>query len=345
MTIVGVVLPFYQRDQGLLTRALRSVFAQSLPEDIRLLVVVVDDESPTPPEPELEEFAGCDTETYPIVLLKQSNAGPGAARNRGLDHFRSNPVDFVAFLDTDDIWHPAHLRTALTALGADRDYYFANHYRDSFEGGGSYFERSPTVAKWLTLGPESPVCCTADPEIFALRRESQFFAFMSDYLSQTSTVVYRYDTLGSIRFDVSLRTAGEDLLFWLSLASTARMIVFTTRPTVSCGSGVNIFHATLNWDHPNTPDRFAYQLMLWRYVSERFDLNAAERTIVLDKVRGFERGFSYIWVRGLVRSGKPNLKLIRILKHRIGWSPWRIIPGLACSLRRRAFGAAMFPEH
>ena len=43
-----------------------------------------------------------------VVLLRQSNAGLGAARKRALSVARGK---FVALLDSDDLWEPAYLRT------------------------------------------------------------------------------------------------------------------------------------------------------------------------------------------------------------------------------------------
>lgn len=345
MTTVGVVLPFYQREKGLLRSALISVLNQKRQQGTRLLVVVVDDESPVPPEPEIDGLAfGCSKE-HNIVLLKQRNGGPGSARNLGLDYLDSQDVDFIAFLDTDDEWHLNHLQAAISCLGQDYDYYFSNHNRHSFEDGATYFQRSSKISEWLRLQDGSPFEATAEPHIFTLTKARQFSAFMEDYLSQTSTVVYRHATLGHVRFDTSLRTAGEDLLFWLTLGRLARRVVLNTEASVSCGSGVNIFHATLDWNHPDTPSRFAYQLMLWTYVRQRFDLTDADANTVATKIRGFERGFSFMWLRALIRRGKANEHLLRTLNLRIGWNLWRAVPALAAAFTRRLRREQMFPEH
>ena len=59
------------------------------------------------------------TEDHPGVrLLRQQNAGPGSARNRGLD---AATGDWIAFLDSDDLWFPwtlDHLETAIAGTAA-----------------------------------------------------------------------------------------------------------------------------------------------------------------------------------------------------------------------------------
>src|SRR5262249_35341512 len=104
MTKCTVIIPYYQREPGILRRALKSVFAQTHTD---FDVVVVDDSSPSPVELELEAFPL--DERARIIVIKQPNAGPGGARNMGLDHV---PADssYVALLDSDDEWTNDHLK-------------------------------------------------------------------------------------------------------------------------------------------------------------------------------------------------------------------------------------------
>lgn len=51
-----------------------------------------------------------------IRLLRQPHKGTSSARNRGLEHVKS---DYVAFLDTDDTWAPTFLEKLTVALDAN----------------------------------------------------------------------------------------------------------------------------------------------------------------------------------------------------------------------------------
>jgi glycosyltransferase involved in cell wall biosynthesis len=93
---IAVVVPTFNR-VDLVQRAVRSVLVQSLPPQE---IVVVDDGS-------TDETAGTLRGQYPdIRVVSQENAGPGAARNRGVRETRSV---WIAFLDSDDEWAASKL--------------------------------------------------------------------------------------------------------------------------------------------------------------------------------------------------------------------------------------------
>jgi succinoglycan biosynthesis protein ExoW len=343
MVRIGVVVPFYQRQAGLLRKSLASVLGQDLPDHAHLVIVVVDDESPFPPDGDLATLG--DLGQHELVQLFQSNGGPGAARNAGLDYLAKHPVDFIAFIDSDDIWLPDHLTTALDALGNDGDFFFADHYRESFNTGKSYFEGNPLVQQWLCSTSTGPLQVTPIADVFEVCKQYQLNVFLEDYLAQTATVVYRQDRLGHIRFDSRLRISGEDYLFWLYLAREARVIRFKNKVAVLCQEGVNIYHSTLDWNHPNAPARYAYQLMLWRHVNRDFDLTAEQKAMTASKAVEFSRGFSYLWARSLAKTGRHNWQLVTMLKTQAHWPSVQIVPGLIGAIYRKLRGRPLFPEH
>ncbi len=118
--MIAVVIPYFQREPGILAKALLSVFASEGVEDV--CVIVVDDASPISAMSELAEMG---TTRFPVKIIQQPNGGPGAARNTGLDNL-PDAVDYVAFLDSDDTWSPQHLRNALVALSVGFDVYFCD---------------------------------------------------------------------------------------------------------------------------------------------------------------------------------------------------------------------------
>ncbi len=95
---VSVVIPTYNRAH-VLGRALKSVLAQTF-DDFEVLVV---DDGSTDDTEDLVTAFGDSRIRY---LAQSENRGVGAARNRGLREARG---EFVAFLDSDDEWHPKKL--------------------------------------------------------------------------------------------------------------------------------------------------------------------------------------------------------------------------------------------
>ena len=108
--MISVVLPSYNRAH-ILPRAIESILGQTY-KDIEL--IIVDDGS----SDNTAEVVGRFSDSR-IVYVRQENAGACAARNNGIAHARG---DYIAFQDSDDIWHQDKLEKQLAALqntGAD----------------------------------------------------------------------------------------------------------------------------------------------------------------------------------------------------------------------------------
>ena len=100
---VSVIIPTYERRE-VVTRAIDSVMAQSY-RDWELLVV--DDGS-------TDGTSAMVAERYPNVqVILQENQGVSAARNVGIECSRG---DWIALLDSDDVWMPRKLERQMAAL-------------------------------------------------------------------------------------------------------------------------------------------------------------------------------------------------------------------------------------
>jgi glycosyltransferase involved in cell wall biosynthesis len=101
--LVSCVVPVYN-GEAFLREALDSIYAQThRPLD----VIVVDDGSTDGTRALVARYP------RPVRYLWQANAGPATARARGL---RAARGDFIAFLDSDDLWHPDKLARQLALL-------------------------------------------------------------------------------------------------------------------------------------------------------------------------------------------------------------------------------------
>jgi glycosyltransferase involved in cell wall biosynthesis len=101
---VGVVIPLYNKG-SFVKRALDSVLSQTY-QDFE--IVVVDDGST---DHGVEVVRGFSDPR--IRLIKQPNAGPGAARNRGAEE---TCATYLVFLDADDEWMPSFIEVYRGAL-------------------------------------------------------------------------------------------------------------------------------------------------------------------------------------------------------------------------------------
>ncbi|MCP4472531.1 MAG: glycosyltransferase family 2 protein [Gammaproteobacteria bacterium] len=95
---ISVVIPSYNR-RHTLERALQSVFEQTSPVDE---VILVDDGS-------TDDSAVMTAQLFPETkIIRQSNHGVSAARNRGI---RAARHDWIALLDSDDSWLPHKIQS------------------------------------------------------------------------------------------------------------------------------------------------------------------------------------------------------------------------------------------
>jgi glycosyltransferase involved in cell wall biosynthesis len=100
---VSIIIPAYNRARYV-AEAMESVFAQTFKD---YEVLVVDDGSTDNTQTALEPYMGR------IRYVRQENRGVAAARNRGI---REAQGEFIAFLDSDDLWEAAALKTLLDAF-------------------------------------------------------------------------------------------------------------------------------------------------------------------------------------------------------------------------------------
>ena len=127
MSSVSAVISTFNRRRTL-TRCIDSVLAQTIP---LAEVIVVDDGS-------TDGTAAWLMKDYPHVrLIEQKNQGVSAARNTGI---RSVNSEWIAFLDSDDVWLPQKLEKQMALLKTH-----------------PAFKICHTEERWIFKGKERPV--------------------------------------------------------------------------------------------------------------------------------------------------------------------------------------------
>ena len=293
MTNISVIIPYYQRQPGILRRALDSVYAQDLSErSLTVDIVIIDDESPSPPEMELD---GLDRSGFSIRILRRSNGGPSRARNTGLD--AATGADYVAFLDSDDLWRPAHLTTGLSLLEKGAQIYFCDS------------QYSETETWFSGLDCIDRLVATSDPqgdELYLISKAGLLPLFIESCLAHTSTVIFDYAAIPDVRFDVSQLAAGEDYLFWLCILQHTDMAAYSTRVLSDRGRGIDLYRSALDWNNPQCVKRLYYALRLHQKIKHRYCETPAEKRHVGAKIRLLRRGIAYLFMRNFLRHPKSN---------------------------------------
>lgn len=129
---LGVVIPTYNRST-LIGRALRSVLAQT---HGATEILVVDDGSTDNTASVVQGFG------ERVRYIHQTQAGVSKARNHGV---AESTCDWIAFLDSDDVWDPEYLSRMVKAISeTDRKgwFYFTNAAFGPDEGSPSLWEQA-----------------------------------------------------------------------------------------------------------------------------------------------------------------------------------------------------------
>jgi teichuronic acid biosynthesis glycosyltransferase TuaG len=117
---ISVVMPVYNAE-AFLDEAIRSVLAQTR-EDWELLLVL----DPGSADRSAEIAAGYAARDPRVRVLASPKRGAAPTRNHGIENARG---DYVAFLDSDDLWLPAKLARQVAFIQAERAAFSCSAFR------------------------------------------------------------------------------------------------------------------------------------------------------------------------------------------------------------------------
>ncbi|WP_026287729.1 glycosyltransferase family 2 protein [Thioalkalivibrio sp. ALJ24] len=274
---IAVIVPYFQREPGLLRQSVQSVLDTRGGTPVRILVV--DDGSPLPAEKEIGDLEDGET----VSIIRQENAGPATARNTGLDH--AGDAAFVTFLDSDDQWTGPFLQDAVRALEKGYDLFVG----DSLRGGvpGTRFHWGPSAADNIRHDQHRLV-----------ETEHQLYEFVGDFLDllirrsniiSANTMAYRLDRFAGVRFPENL-VHGEDRLFKLRLGAQLQRVAFSPRVYADEGEGVNIFDKS-GWDTEGYLGLTANYVALAHMVLNEIPLNSRQKAFVRGQLGRSRREF------------------------------------------------------
>lgn len=290
-----VIIPYYQKQAGILQRALESVFAQTYQN---FDIIIVDDQSPFPIEGDLDSLP--EEQRARISVIKQPNAGPGGARNTGLNNVAAQ-TDFVAFLDSDDLWTPDHLQNAQkTMTRFEADCYWA-----SITGGDAFYYHYDMAelekTEKVTRLSESPLVLEIPEFPKVMLRDWSFL--------HLSCMVIGRRLFEMIRFEAELRLAAEDVLFFCDCAMAAKRVILCNEPGAVRGEGVNIFHSI----DSDSPQFLSQQFNTWVALDTlegRFPRRTAEAASIHSYKRTARKQALWSQARLVKRRKMPQFNLL-----------------------------------
>ena len=222
MPLVSAIIPTYNRAH-VLERAINSVLAQTF-TDFELIVVDDGSEDSTPDL--LKTFQDR------LMGIHQEHAGVSAARNTGI---RYSGGQLLAFLDSDDEWHPDKLNRQVRKYNEEKPFFICH-----------------TDETWMRDGKE-----VRQKKIHA-KQGGWFFqrALERCLISPSSAIIARslLDRIGY--FDESL-PAAEDYDLWLRITAYYEVEFIPERLTIKHGGSCDQLSETIP-----AIDRFRIQAIL-----------------------------------------------------------------------------------
>lgn len=223
---VSVVIPIYNRE-GFIPGLMDSILSQSCrPGEI----IMVDDGSTDNTREGIISLQGdCHVS---LRYLHQENRGPAAARNLGITHAA---YGYIAFLDSDDLWHPKKL---------ERQYGLMLQYPQ--------YQISHTSEKWLRDGKH------LNQKKKHLPRHGNIFGQCLELCAVgMSTVMVKKDLFSRIGLFDETFPCCEDYEMWLRVSAVEPFLLLDDRLTIKQGGRDD----QLSWQYRVGMDRFRIQAL------------------------------------------------------------------------------------
>ena len=193
--LVSVIIPVY-KVEAYLTACVESVLAQTYRN---FEIILVDDGSPDNCPQMCDELAARDSR---IRVIHKENGGLSSARNTGIDAARG---DYLAFLDSDDLWTPLFLERLYRAVeetGADMAVCLFRRFR------GEIPTELPETVPTVALTQQEAFEC-----LFGVRNEnmvvapnklydSRLFSPINENTAVAWNKLYHVDVMRTVRYPV-----------------------------------------------------------------------------------------------------------------------------------------------
>lgn len=280
--LISVVIPAYNTEKYI-SRAIESILRQSRPADE---IIVVDDGS-TDKTAEIVRGYG-----EKVKYFHQENAGPGSARNKGIEEAS---FEWITFLDSDDEWLSDNLKLLTDVISSNEKLVWV-------------------FGNFLNLTGNEQKAAHDMSKADALLVKNGYFDNFLDcymegfYISSDSIILKRsvFDEAGLFRTD---QHRGEDTDMWLRIAYRHKQIGYTKQPC-------SIYHRHVAGSLSKTQkDCTIITNMIERHfkISAEFDM--------LDKFKICASHMLGVWIRDMLSTGNTERVLETVQRYEgiLGW--------------------------
>ncbi|MBL4672171.1 MAG: glycosyltransferase family 2 protein [Arenicella sp.] len=189
MSTVSVILPSCDSEQWI-AEAVESVLKQTH-QDIQL--IVIDDGSSDNTVKIVKRFARSDQRLV-LIRRKHRSGGPATPRNDGI---KIATGEYLAFIDSDDVWHPSKLELQLKAMREHRLNFLSSLH-----------------ACFRNVTPTARVFKQQQLEI---QRKNHYQLISKNWVVTSSALISK-ELFGDVQFNQSASYIGvEDYLLWLHI--------------------------------------------------------------------------------------------------------------------------------
>lgn len=197
---VSIIIPVFNA-QDYINETLKSVLSQN---DVQFEVIVVDDCSTDFTEDCVKNFIQEDNKVR-YLKLKKNSGGPASPRNKGIEYAIS---DWIAFCDSDDLWHPDKLKIQLQVANNINADFICTEIED-------FIDSEKNIAAKRVLNKK-----------YYVERLGYLSTMLKNRIG-TSSVMCKKSILIENNFDKDINKAGvEDYDLWLRLLESKKFRIY-----------------------------------------------------------------------------------------------------------------------
>lgn len=207
--MISAIIPMYNSSDTI-TSAIESVLNQTYSEPLE--IIVVNDGSTDGCEKIVQKIIDNNKTNRIIKLVNKENGGVSTARNRGI---KEATGDWIALLDSDDVWLPEKLEQQIATIKNNPDIEFL---------GGNI------------IGKSYPFFGKSKLDLFTLNAQELIFS----WYPPTSTIIAKTHLFVDAGFFDETRRVGEDCDLWLRCMGFSKVFILN-KDLIEFGHGKKSF--------------------------------------------------------------------------------------------------------